>query len=301
MIHASNTTQHLKERKTLKITCYYGDHSSMGYISLKPILENQFDEYEWSKNEITQHVHPDEITIPYVTDEIVSPFLDRMAVAAHTFEEDYEEGYDTEYGNDMDDEGYITGIELTLYDDRFIDLVKNQVFKVIRTEWKNKEFHLITFDYLDEVFKPENVIYKLTDEEDAFVIVQLVKPEKLGYQYTDENDQKRPVALFKALISARNDIYPLEYLLKPEFFIRKDEGYFLVEKGVRCDAVNKDLWDSISLKKRETILNNIICERCSATLGSLECFIEMKSNNSLISSIYCNQCERRFVKVVEWE
>jgi hypothetical protein len=257
MIHASNTTQHLKERKTLKITCYYGDHSSMGYISLKPILENQFDEYEWSKNEITQHVHPDEITIPYVTDEIVSPFLDRMAVAAHTFEEDYEEGYDTEYGNDMDDEGYITGIELTLYDDRFIDLVKNQVFKVIRTEWKNKEFHLITFDYLDEVFKPENVIYKLTDEEDAFVIVQLVKPE--------------------------------------------DEGYFLVEKGVRCDAVNKDLWDSISLKKRETILNNIICERCSATLGSLECFIEMKSNNSLISSIYCNQCERRFVKVVEWE
>jgi hypothetical protein len=81
---------------------------------------------------------------------------------------------------------------------------------------------LITFDYADDVFKPENVIYKLTDVEDAFVIVQLVEPEKLGYQYTDENDQKRPVALFKAIISARDDIYPLEYLMKPDFILRRD-------------------------------------------------------------------------------
>jgi hypothetical protein len=72
---------------------------------------------------------------------------------------------------------------------------------------------LITFDHADDVFKPENVIYKLTDEEDAFVIVQFVEPDKLGYQYTDENDQKRPVALFKRLISTTDDIYPLEYLL----------------------------------------------------------------------------------------
>ncbi|NHN34679.1 hypothetical protein [Paenibacillus agricola] len=285
----------------MKITCYYGDHSDMGYISLKPVSENQFDEYEWSKNEISQHMQPDQITIPYVIDEVVSPFLDRMTIAAHTFEEDYEEGYDTQFGNDIDEHGYITGIELTLYHDRFIDLVKNQVFKVFKIEWRNREYHLVTFDYANEVFKKENVIYKLTDGEDAFVIVQLVEPEQLGYQYTDENDQKRPVALFKGLISARDDIYPLEYLLKPQFFIRKDEGYFWVEQGVRCDAVEKELWDFISLEKRANILETIICEKCLAALDSLDCTIEMKSTNSLISRIYCNQCEHRFVKVVEWD
>jgi hypothetical protein len=77
---------------------------------------------------------------------------------------------------------------------------------------------LIVFDHADDVFKPENVIYKLTDEEDAFVIVQLVEAEKLGYKHTNDTDQKRPVALFKGLISARDDIYPLEYLMKRILF-----------------------------------------------------------------------------------
>jgi hypothetical protein len=286
----------------LKITCYYGDHSDMGYISLKPILENQFDEYEWNKNEIAQHVQPDQITIPYVTKkEVISPLLDRMIIAAQTFEEDYEEGYDTQYGNDIDDEGYIMGIELTLYHDRFIDLVKNQVFKVIRTEWRNREFHLITFDYADEVFKPENVIYKLTDEEDSFVIVQLVAPDKLGYHYTDENDQKRPVALFKGLISARDDIYPLEYLLKPQFLLRKDEGCLPLENRVWCAVPDKNLWNSISLEQRRSLLNSISCEQCSANIDMLDCTIDISSKNSLIVILYCNGCKHRFVKVMEWD
>jgi hypothetical protein len=144
-----------------------------------------------------------------------------MAVAANTFKVDHENGYNTEYGNDMDERGYITGIELNLNHERFIELIKNGAFKVIKTDWRDREYHLITFDITDEVFKTENVIYKLTDEGDAFVIVQLVEPEKLGYQYTDSKD-RHPIALFKALISARDDIYPLEYLLRAEFFLQRD-------------------------------------------------------------------------------
>jgi hypothetical protein len=222
-------------------------------------------------------------------------------IAAHTFEEDYEEGYDTEYGNDIDDDGYIAGIELTLNHDRFIDLVRNEVFKVIRTEWRNREFHLITFDYADEVFKPENVIYKLTDEEDAFVIVQLVEPEKLGYQHTDENDQKRPVALFKGFISAREDIYPLEYLLKPQFLLRKDEGYLQIEKGLWCSPSDKNLWNCIYSQQRRSLLNTISCEQCLANIDMLDCTIDMKSTNSFIARLYCKGCKHRFVKVVEWD
>lgn len=56
--------------------------------------------------------------------------------------------------------------------------------------------------------KIENVIYKLTNEEDTFVIVQLVEPGKLGFHYTDEQGRKHLIALFKGLISARDDIYP---------------------------------------------------------------------------------------------
>ncbi|NHN29626.1 hypothetical protein [Paenibacillus agricola] len=285
----------------MKITCYYSDHSDMGYILLKPRLEDQVDEFESSKNEITHHLQPEQITIPYVTDEVVSPYLDLMTIAANTFEEDYEVGYDTEYGNDMDDEGYISGIELTLYHDRFIDLVKNQVFKVIRTEWRNREFHLITFDYADEVFKPENVIYKLTDEEDAFVIVQLIEPKTLGYQYTDENDQKRAVALFRGLISARDDIYPLEYLLKPQFLLRKDEGYLQIEKRLWCSPSDKHIWNAISLEHRNSLLNSINCDQCSANFDMLDCTFDMKSTNSFIARLYCKRCKHRFVKVVEWD
>ncbi|CAM4341922.1 hypothetical protein L1N85_21815 [Paenibacillus alkaliterrae] len=77
------------------------------------------------------------------------------------------------------------------------------------------------------------------DEEDAFVVIQLEEPEKLGYTYTNIDD-KHPIALFKALISARDDIYPLEYLLKPQFLLRKDERYLLIEKGLWC-SINANI------------------------------------------------------------
>lgn len=282
----------------MRITCYYDHSCDMGYIYLRPpAVEKKDTETE---NELFKYLKPDQINIPYTTDQQLASHLDQMVVAPNTFKADYENGYDTEYGNDMDEKGYITGIELILYHDRFIDLVKNQAIKVIRTEWRDREFHVITFDHADNVFNSENVIYKLTDEEDAFVIVQLEEPEKLGYTYTNIDD-RHPIALFKALISARDDIYPLEYLLKPQFLLRKDEGYLLIEKGLWCSSPDKELWDSISIDTRVNFLNSFICEKCSAALDSLDCSIDMKSKNSLISNLYCNQCEHRFVKEVAWD
>jgi uncharacterized protein YuzE len=205
----------------VRITCYYGDHSDMGYIYLKPPKEG-FDANKKNKNEIIKHVDSYQLIIPYVTDTKIASYLDQMPVAANTFKSYHEKSYDTEYGNDMDEHGYITGIELTLYQERFIDLVKSQAFKVIKTEWRDREFHVVTFDHSENVFKSENVICKLTDQEDAFVILQLGDPKSLGYHYTNDNNQRRPIALFKALISARDDIYPLEYLLRAEFFLQNE-------------------------------------------------------------------------------
>ncbi|OAB41575.1 hypothetical protein PMSD_00205 [Paenibacillus macquariensis subsp. defensor] len=142
-----------------------------------------------------------------------------MTVATNTYKADLGKVFDIEYGNDMDEYGIITGIELSLNHERFINLVKNQAFKLIQTTWRNKQFHLITFDHADNIFKPENIIYKLTEEEDAFVIVELVSPEKLRYKYSTEADHIFTFASFKALISSRDDINPLEYLRKPKFIL----------------------------------------------------------------------------------
>ncbi|QGQ97571.1 hypothetical protein EHS13_23110 [Paenibacillus psychroresistens] len=204
----------------MRITCYYSEYSDMGYIYLKP-PKIQYDEYKLSKNEITKYVDSDQLNIPYITDLEIASYLDKMTFAVNTFKADHEERYDTEYGNDMDEQGYIIGIELNLNHERFIELIKNEAFKLIKTVWRNNQYHLITFDHLENVFKQGNIIYKLTDQEDAFVIVQLVEPEKLGYQYSDSKD-RHPIALFKALISARDDIYPPEYLCKEEFFLQRD-------------------------------------------------------------------------------
>ncbi|OMD86496.1 hypothetical protein BSK67_28290 [Paenibacillus odorifer] len=80
---------------------------------------------------------------------------------------------------------------------------------------------MITFDYLENVLHPENILYKLTDAEDAFVIVQLRKAEDLGIRYSNDSEIQ-PIALFKGLLSSREDIYSLEYLIKPDFFLCRD-------------------------------------------------------------------------------
>lgn len=204
----------------MRITCFHGNHSNMGYIYLTPPKDEFITEYS-SGNEISQYVNKEKLYIPYVTNLDITASLIRMHVSEKTFRSDYGKAYDTEYGNDMDKRGYITGIELSLTKNRFVDLVSNQAFKAIRTEWNGQEFHLITFDHLENVLHSENIIYKLTDKEDAFVIVQLSKAEDLGIRYSIETE-KQPIALFKGLLSAREDIYPLEYLIKPEFFMCQD-------------------------------------------------------------------------------
>ncbi|QCT01592.1 hypothetical protein E6C60_0871 [Paenibacillus algicola] len=193
----------------------------MGYITLKPPAMKESELSGSSDNELFQHVNPDEITIPYIADANVSTYLDQLVIAPQTFKEANEQGCDIEFGIDMDRDGYITGIELTLLPSKFIALIQSQAFKIYGTIWRDREFHLVTLDHAEHVFKPENVVYKMTDKEDAFVIVEHVEPENLGYHYPDPA-HRGTVALFKGLISARDDIYPLEYMREPDFWLKRD-------------------------------------------------------------------------------
>ncbi|AIQ39898.1 hypothetical protein [Paenibacillus sp. FSL R5-0912] len=204
----------------MRITCFHGDYSDMGYIYLTP-PKTEYNDVHSNRNEISQYISDENLYIPYVTDLNITSELIRMPFSENTFRADYGKAYDTEYGNDMDKLGYITGIELSLSSKNFINLVSNQAFKVIRTERSGQEFHLITLDHLENVLHPENILYKLTDAEDAFVIVQLRKAEDLGIRYSNDSEMQ-PIALFKGLLSSRKDVYPVEYLIKPEFFMHRD-------------------------------------------------------------------------------
>ncbi|MCQ6561488.1 hypothetical protein [Paenibacillus mendelii] len=204
----------------MKITCYCDANASMGYIYLKPT--KYATATAGSDHELAKYIDPNQVCIPYVTDNNLAADLDRMKIPPNTFKQDCGTAYDTEYGNDMDPQGYIIGIELTLKHQRFIELVNQQAFKVIQTHWRDWQYHVVTFDHMENVFKPGHLLYKLTNDEDAFIIVELAAPEELGITYSNMDD-KRPIAIFKALISARDDIYPLEYLLKPNFVLHIDE------------------------------------------------------------------------------
>jgi hypothetical protein len=200
----------------MKITCI----DSMGYIYLKP--HESSSSVAMEHNTLSDYVNPEQMKIPYSTNEQLSAILDQIPLFPNTFKTEQGKSYETEYGNDLDEQGYLNGIELTLTSERFIELISQQTIQIIKTHWRNEVFHLIAFDHMDNVLHPDNHIYKLTDAEDAFVIVYLEKPENLGYFISDGQIQP-PIALFRAFLTARDDIYPLEYLLKPEFILLKSE------------------------------------------------------------------------------
>ncbi|MEC0269732.1 hypothetical protein [Paenibacillus anseongense] len=113
----------------MRITCFYDDYFDMGYIYLRQ-AEAKFDTYTSSKNEIGKLLNPEELKIPYITEDVSVPFfLDQMKIPQQTFRSDYEKNYETEYGNDFDQEGYITGIELGLEKERFIELIQKKDLK----------------------------------------------------------------------------------------------------------------------------------------------------------------------------
>lgn len=277
----------------MKIICKYGDWS-MAYIYLKPFTRDMLDDYELHKSEITEHVTPDKLTIPYYTDLEIVECLDKMTVKENTFKDEANRSFDTEYGNDMDNDGYIIGIELNLTTEKFIDLIEERAYRVIDTRWRDKEFRIITFDHLEKVVNPTNIIYKLTDREDVFVIAEL-QP-----QSEKSDNSELPEVLFKALISARDDIYPLDYLLNPEFILSPNDSYGIYN-GYLMTSSDRFLFDALSPSHREEIREGIVCEKCGADHSTkFDCTINIDSPETLIAQLYCYSCRHRSVKRIGW-
>lgn len=183
------------------ITC---DNSmQMGYIYLMPNDTNT--EYTLEKSDIGLYYDVNSLSIPRIKWHNMGQSLSQMRLATKTYREAVNNAFHCEYWNDLDDKGYMLGIELYLTEEVLLPLVAHQAFKLYDIRWRNRDFRVLTLDAYHDVLNKNNIIYPLTPEKDAFVIVAI--------------DPLSQVGKIMALISARDDIYPIDYLKKPLFML----------------------------------------------------------------------------------
>jgi hypothetical protein len=182
----------------------------MGYIYLMP--NETIAEYTLEKSDIGLYYDVNSLSIPRIKWLGMGQSLNKMRLATKTYREAVDNAFHCEYWNDLDNEGYMIGIELYLTEEIFLPLVAHQAFKLYDTHWRKRDFRVLTLDAYHDVLNKNNIIYPLTAEKDAFVIVAIDPLSKVGK--------------IMALISARDDIYPIEYLQKPLFMLANSSRYF---------------------------------------------------------------------------
>jgi len=114
-----------------------------------------------------------------------------------------------EYINDLDEQGYLKGIELSLTKDRLFDMIEN--IKLYNINWNDDNFTLLLLDKEKIVFNKNNIIYPMTEKKDSFAIVSIneeFNSEKTGY--------------IKGYFTRRYDLYPENFLQELEYIINNN-------------------------------------------------------------------------------
>lgn len=196
----------------MRISCSPGFPGSMiGSIHLRPTEPS-------SKTQITAHIDPELIAIPYVNDPNFGSHFDAMKIMEGTYQEEFHKSYDVEFTIDVDHNGYITQFEHAFPLERYFDLIRTQSYRVIQTNWRGQSYHVMTYGYMEEVINPSNVLFRCTHAEDVFVVAELV-----SFQVGEVVEQPNNLYLhFRALISARDDLYPIDYMCQPDFDLNLD-------------------------------------------------------------------------------
>lgn len=190
------------------ITC--DNTMQMGYIYLMP--NDTTAEYTLEKSDIGLYYDVKSLSIPRIKWLSLGQSLSQMRLATKTYREAVDNAFHCEYWNDLDGEGYMMGIELYLTEELLLPLVAHQAFKLYDIRWRNRDFRVLTLDAYHDVFNKINVIYPLSTEKDAFVIIAIDSLSKVGK--------------IMALISARDDLYPIDYLQKPLFMLANSSRCF---------------------------------------------------------------------------
>jgi hypothetical protein len=196
------------------ITC--DNNMQMGYIYLVP--NETTVEYTLEESDIGLYYDLESLSIPRIKWLGMGQLLSQMRLAVKTYREAVNNVFHCEYWNDLDGEGYMMGIELYLTEEILMPLIAHQAIKLYDVRWRNQDFRVLMLDAYLDVLNKNNVIYPLTPKKDAFVILSIDPISKVGR--------------IMALISARDDLYPVDYLQKPLFMLANSSRYFNREEEV---------------------------------------------------------------------
>ncbi len=186
------------------ITCE--SNTRMGYIYLMPNYRIM-NIYENENNDINKYVDMKSINIKVNETLMHINQLKQMRISEYLYRDVSYKGkeFTEEYHNDLDENGYMIGIELNLSKEKFLRLIKNKSFQIYQLNWMKSNFILLTLDIFDNVFDSNNILYPFSERKDVFAIVQI--------------EGKYNTGLIKGILSSRDDLYPIEYLRRPEFIL----------------------------------------------------------------------------------
>lgn len=190
------------------ITC--DNNMQMGYIYLMP--NETTAEYTLEKSDIGLYYDVNSLSIPRIKWLGMGQSLSKMRLSTKTYREAVDNAFHCEYWNDLDNDGYMLGIELYFTEEMLLPLVAHQAFKLYDIRWRNRDFRVLTLDAYHDVLNKNNIIYPLSPEKDAYVILAI--------------DPLSQVAKVMALISARDDLYPTDYLQMPLFSLANSSRSF---------------------------------------------------------------------------
>ncbi len=84
-----------------------------------------------------------------------------------------------------------------------------------------RKFRLLTLDDEEHVFQEYNLLYRMSDQEDVFIIANLAELHTATLtELPEQTAAAVPIIRFLGLLSSRDDLYPPEFLLKPDFYLK---------------------------------------------------------------------------------
>jgi len=182
------------------ITC--DQECEMGYIYLKESYSGNYEHFKL-KETISQQNIDNTIDNIYLQ-------LNRLNWPKKTYKEALNNGdFIEEFQNDLDDEGYMKGIELKLTKQKLKEIVDN--LEIATFEFANSKFYYIPFAKDEEIFSNKNYIYPFTKDEDAYVILSRSKQSRYEIDENGGTTKVYVIAYIKAIMFTDESPYDINY------------------------------------------------------------------------------------------
>ncbi|MGP3777552.1 hypothetical protein ACTWKD_01825 [Halanaerobium saccharolyticum] len=200
----------------MDITC---DQScDMGYIYLQKFSKHYEDNYD--KSRLIASNQPIEVV------DNVYLKLNKLNWPDKKYTDAIMDGdFIEEFQNDLDDQGYIKGIELQLTESRLEYLIEN--YKIATFEFNDSQYYYIAFAEDDAVFDPQNYVYTFSDKENAFVIVSRSEERRFQITLNEDKESKKSlspkIAFIRAIIFKEDSPYDVDYLKSLKLYISSED------------------------------------------------------------------------------